>query len=181
MFMGWHQWLDGNSSRYAADMRLSNSDIYAFKALAYLGTLPAGATIQSDIIAETIGVPKPYLVRLLASLSSHGIIIGRRGLGGGYALARAAEEIPLSQVVRAMDGPVAPLSCVSLNWHKDCPEEPRCHARGRVWLRMREAVLAVLETTSVADLVEDAKAGVDYSLCLEHLLRPSDANVTRGA
>jgi Rrf2 family transcriptional regulator, cysteine metabolism repressor len=160
-------------------MRLSNTDVYAFKALAYLGTLPAGSSIQSDVIAEATGVPKPYLVRLLASLSSHGIIVGRRGLGGGYSLARPAEQIPLSQVIRAMDGPVAPLSCVSLNWHKDCPEETRCHVRGRVWLRMREAVLAVLEATSVADLVEDAKAGVDYTHCLEHLLRPSNAAVQR--
>lgn len=160
-------------------MRLSNTDIYAFKALAFLGMLPAGTIAHGEEIAQATNVPKPYLVRLLASLSSHGIVTGRKGAGGGYSLSRAAEEILLTDVMRAIDGPVAALSCSSRNWHKACPEESRCSVRGRVWIRIRDAILAVLEDTSVADLVIDAKQGVDYTNCLEHLLRPMPFGVAR--
>ncbi len=160
-------------------MRLSNTDIYAFKALAYLGALPAGIIAHGEEIAKATGVPKPYLVRLLASLSSQGIVTGRKGAGGGYSLAKAPEEIQLTDVMRAIDGPVAALSCSSRNWHKDCLEESRCHVRKQVWIRIRDAILAVLEDTSVADLVMDAKQGVDYTNCLEHLLRPMPFGAAR--
>ncbi len=160
-------------------MRLSNTDIYAFKALAFLGMLAAGEIAHGEQIAKATNVPKPYLVRLLASLSSHGIVIGRKGAGGGYSLAKPPAEIQLTDVLRAIDGPVAALSCVSRNWHKVCGEENRCNARGRIWLRIRDAILAVLEDTSVADLVEDAKNGVDYANCLDHLLRPMPFGVAR--
>ncbi len=158
-------------------MRLSNTDIYAFKALAYLGLQDLQQWIHGDAIAEATHVPKPYLVRLLAALAAQGIVVAKKGAGGGYALAKPALEIPLSHVLRAIDGPVAALSCASRNWHKPCLEEARCHARSRIWIRVRDAILAVLEDTSVADLVEDAKIGVDYVHCLEHLLRPTDFGV----
>jgi Rrf2 family protein len=155
-------------------MRLSSTDIYAFKALAYLGTLPAGALASSDAIARATAVPKPYLVRLLATLSARGVLSSRKGISGGYALAKAPVDLRLSEVMRAVDGPIAALSCTSLNWSKSCPEEARCHARGRVWTRVRDAIIAALEASSVQDLVDDLEQGVDYVLCLEHLLRPTD-------
>jgi Rrf2 family transcriptional regulator, cysteine metabolism repressor len=158
-------------------MRLSNTDIYAFKALAFLGLQDPALWIHGDAIAEATHVPKPYLVRLLAALASQDIISAKKGAGGGYALARTAYDIPLSHVLRAIDGPVAALSCASRNWHKPCLEEGRCHARSKIWIRVRDAILAVLEDTSVADLVEDARIGVDYAHCLEHLLRPTDFGV----
>jgi Rrf2 family transcriptional regulator, cysteine metabolism repressor len=161
-------------------MRLSNTDIYAFKALAFLGMLEPGTIAHGEEIARATNVPKPYLVRLLASLSSQGIVTGRKGAGGGYSLARAPEEIQLTDVLRAIDGPVAALSCSSRNWHKSCPEEVHCHARSHVWIRIRDAILAVLEDTSVADLMVDARHGVDYTHCLEHLLRPMPFGVARG-
>ncbi len=163
--------------RYAKNMRLSNTDIYAFKALAYLGTQDPNTWQHGDDIASATNVPKAYLVRLLAALAAQEIVSAKKGAGGGYALAKNAADIPLSHVLRAIDGPVAALSCASRNWHKQCPEEPRCHARSNIWIRVRDAILAVLEDTSVADLVEDAKIGVDYSHCLEHLLRPTDFGV----
>jgi Rrf2 family transcriptional regulator, cysteine metabolism repressor len=165
-------------------MRLSSTDIYAFKALAYLGTIFEDhdhARVSSDQIAAATNVPKPYLVRLLATLSAKGVIASRKGVSGGYALSRAPQEIRLSEVMRAVDGPIAALSCTSLNWPKICPEEPRCQARGRVWTRIRDAIIATLEDSSVADLVEDLRQGVDYSLCLDHLLRPTHLADARGS
>lgn len=154
-------------------MRLSATDIYAFQALGFLGTQPSGRWVGSDEISEATGVVRPYLLRVLAQLSSKGIVTSKKGTGGGYALSREAGLINLRDVVRAIDGPVAPLSCVSLNWHVACPEEARCHAHGAVWERVRDAMLAALSEVSVADLAADFAQGVNYSPCLSHLLRPN--------
>lgn len=154
-------------------MRLSATDIYAFQALAYLGTQPLGRWTSSEDISEATGVARPYLVRVLATLAGSGMIASKKGSGGGYALARPAEEISLRDVLRATDGPVAPLSCVSLNWHQDCPEEARCHARNRIWLTVRDAMLTALAQVSVAELAQDYRQGVHYSHCLHHLLSPT--------
>jgi Rrf2 family protein len=154
-------------------MRLSATDIYAFQALGFLGTQERDRWVASDDISEATGVARPYLVRILATLSGRGIVSSKKGTGGGYALAHPAEEINLKDVVRAIDGPVAPLSCVSLNWHKDCPEQERCHVRDSVWTRVRDAMLAALGTVTVEDLAIDFRQGVGYEHCLDHLLSPN--------
>lgn len=154
-------------------MRLSSTDIYAFQALGYLGLQDPTRWVSSDEISEKTRVARPYLVRILAMLSGKGVVKSKKGIGGGYALARKPQLISLCEVVRAVDGPVAPLSCISLNWHEDCVEQERCHARNTVYQRMRDAMLGVLQEFSVADLVMDAKQEVDYGHCLNHLLRPN--------
>jgi Rrf2 family protein len=154
-------------------MRLSATDIYAFQALGFLGTQERDRWVASDDISEATGVARPYLVRILATLSGRGIVSSKKGTGGGYALAHPADQITLKDVVRAIDGPVAPLSCVSLNWHKDCPEQERCHVRDNVWMRVRDAMLAALSTVSVEDLAIDFRQGVGYGNCLDHLLSPN--------
>jgi Rrf2 family protein len=154
-------------------MRLSATDIYAFQALGFLGTQPRDRWVASEDISEATGVARPYLVRILATLTSNQIIVSKKGTGGGYALSRDAIEINLRDVMRAIDGPVAPLSCVSLNWHASCSEENRCHARATIWERVRDALLEVLAAVTVEDLASDFRQGVSYRLCLEHLLRPN--------
>ena len=154
-------------------MRLSATDIYAFQALGYLGTQARERWVGSDDISEATGVARPYLVRILATLSSSGIIISKKGTGGGYALSQDASDISLRDVMRAIDGPVAPLACVSLNWHKACEVEQRCHVRQSVWLRVRDALLEILADVTVADLAKDFEQGVTYDLCLDHLLSPN--------
>ena len=154
-------------------MRLSATDIYAFQALGYLGRQDPIRWVSSEEISESTGVHRPYLVRILAALSAKGIVKSKKGIGGGYALSRKPKLISLCEVVRAIDGPVAPLSCISLNWHEPCAEENRCHARATVYTRMRDAMLDVLGEFSVQDLVTDAEQGVNYSHCLTHLLKPN--------
>jgi Rrf2 family protein len=153
-------------------MRLSATDIYAFQALAFLGTQPRDRWVGSDAISAATGVVRPYLVRILATLTAHDLVVSKKGAGGGYALAREAGDINLRDVTRAIDGPVAPLSCVSLRWHHECPEQTRCHARGRVWLRVRDRLLDVLADVTAADLAADFQQGVTYTACLTHLLSP---------
>ena len=154
-------------------MRLSATDVYAFQALGFLATQEPGRWIGSDDISKATGVARPYLVRILATLSGRDVVASKKGAGGGYALARPAGEISLRDVMRAIDGPIAPLSCVSLNWHESCVEEDRCRARSHVWLRVRDAVLEALGEVTVRDLGDDFRQGVTYAPCLEHLLRPN--------
>lgn len=154
-------------------MRLSATDVYAFQALGYLGTQTRETWIGSEQIADATGVARPYLVRILATLGNNAIIASKKGTGGGYALARPADEITLRDVMRAIDGPVAPLSCVSLNWHEPCAVEDRCRARNSVWMRVRDALLDALAQATVADLAADFHQGIQYDPCLDHLLRPS--------
>lgn len=158
---------------YTIGMRLSATDIYAFQALGYLGMQDLSRWVASEEISEATGVHRPYLVRILAALSAKGVVKSKKGIGGGYALARKPRLISLCEVVRAVDGPVAPLSCISLNWHEACEEEGRCHARASIYTRMRDAMLEVLGEFSVEDLVTDAQQGVDYHHCLTHLLKPN--------
>lgn len=153
-------------------MRLSATDIYAFQALGYLGTQPGERWVGSDAISRATGVARPYLVRILATLVASEVVVSKKGAGGGYRLERPADQITLRDVMRAIDGPVAPLACVSLNWHEPCEAETRCVARSRVWLRVRDALLAALAEASVADLAADFEQGLVYDLCLDHLLRP---------
>ncbi len=160
-------------------MRLSATDIYAFQALGFLGTQPRGRWVSSGGISTATGVARPYLLRVLAVLNSRGLVTSKKGVGGGYALARPALEISLRDVLRAVDGPVAPLACVSLNWRAACPEESRCHARGTVWERVRDRMLEVLADVSVEDLAADFRQGVTYDACLDHLLSPRLATTGR--
>lgn len=160
-------------------MRLSTTDIYTFQALGYLGMQPFGKWVSSDDISCATNVARAYLVRILATLSHKDIVISKKGFGGGYALAKPAKNINLKEVMRAIDGPVAPLSCVSLNWHTNCIEEYHCHARNTLWKKVRDAMLAVLEEVTVADLAQDFALGNNYQHCLTHLLK-ANASVTHG-
>ena len=155
-------------------MRLSTTDIYAFKALGYLGTQPLDRYVGSEELSKATGVRRTYLVRILAALVAQGMMVSKKGAGGGYALPRPAKEINLRDVIRAVDGPIAPLSCVSLNWPKACELEKKCRARNRVWLKVRDAVLEALSTVTIADLAEDFSNGLNYDECLDHLLHPSE-------
>jgi len=153
-------------------MRLSATDVYALQALGYLGARHGRGWVGSDTIAAATGIARPYLARVMAALVASGIVASKKGAGGGYALQREPASIDLREVMRAIDGPVAPLSCVSRNWHEACEVEDRCHARSAVWQRVRDAVLDVLADVSVADLARDFDQGIDYRPCLDHLLRP---------
>lgn len=153
-------------------MRLSATDVYALQALGYLATQPRDTWVGTDAIGAATQVARPYLARVLAMLVGSGIVLSKKGTGGGYALAREPSSIDLREVMRAIDGPVAPLSCVSRNWYEPCVVEDRCHARVTVWTRVRDAVLEALSEVSVADLAVDFRQHVDYRPCLDHLLRP---------
>jgi Rrf2 family protein len=129
---------------------------YALKALCRLALAQPGERILIADIAETEGIPRKFLELILAELKQHGILQSRKGRGGGYTLAKNADTITVASVLRVLDGPIAPVPCLSRTAYQRCAEcrdEATCGVR----LVLREAHAAsvqVLESTTVADMVK---------------------------
>jgi Rrf2 family protein len=132
---------------------------YALKALCRLATTPRGQPVLIADIAEQEGIPRKFLELILAELKQHGILVSRKGRGGGYLLARSPEEITVASVLRVLDGPIAPVACLSRTAYQrcsDCRDEATCGVR----LVLREAHAAsvqVLEGTTIADMLDRVK------------------------
>jgi Rrf2 family protein len=128
---------------------------YCLKALACLASLEPGAKMQAINIAKEYDIPKNFLDVILNDLRHAGIISSKRGPGGGYMLARGASEIRIGEIIRLIDGPLAPLACASRTAFRacrDCADVKRCTIR-LMMCRVRDAMSDVLDSASVADLV----------------------------
>jgi Rrf2 family protein len=141
---------------------LSQKCKYALQALLVLAREPSDDLLLVSDIAERENLPKKFLEAILLELNRNGLVRSRRGRGGGYALAKSPAEISFGQVVRIMDGPLAPLSCVSVNYYRrceDCRDEKTCDIR-RVMGRVRDAISDELDGTSLADAL---RAGIQVN------------------
>lgn len=135
-------------------MKLSTKGEYATRALLHLALQHRrGGLITTDEIASQENIPRKYLEQILTTLKQGGLVRSRPGIGGGYHLARPPEQISLGEVVRLMDGPLAPISCVSRTAHQHCPVEGNCGLRS-VWEEVRNAVTQVLDKLTFADVVQ---------------------------
>jgi Rrf2 family protein len=134
---------------------LSQKCKYALQALLVLARDPGETLLLVSDIAERENLPKKFLEAILLELNRNGLVRSRRGRGGGYALAKDPKAITFGQVVRIMDGPLAPLSCVSVNYYRrcdDCKDEKTCAIR-KVMRRVRDAIAGELDTTTLADAI----------------------------
>lgn len=132
---------------------LSQKCKYALQALLSLAREPSQGLLLVSDIAERENLPKKFLEAILLELNRNGLVRSRRGRGGGYALAKPADLITFGQVVRIIDGPLAPLSCVSVNYYRrceDCRDEMTCDIR-KVMRRVRDAIANELDGTSLQD------------------------------
>ena len=139
---------------------LSNKAQYAIHALTYLGERYTEGPIPIHLIAEKRKIPYKFLEAILLELRKNGILGSKAGKGGGYYLLRPPEDIMLIQIIRASDGPVALLTCVSKNFYESCkicpyPEQD-CPIR-QTFLDVRNATLAVLENKSLGSLIGSLK------------------------
>jgi Rrf2 family protein len=132
---------------------LSSRGKYATRALLDLTLHDHAGPVQIHDIAERQKIPAKFLEQILLSLKRFGFVQSRKGPGGGYSLAMAPENITLGAVVRAMDGPLAPISCVSVSGYMECgcPDPTVCGLRA-VWKEARDALAAVLDSTTFADI-----------------------------
>ena len=134
---------------------LSQKCKYALQALLVMAREDSDQLLLVSDIAEKENLPKKFLEAILLELNRNGLVRSRRGRGGGYALAKAPEAITFGQVVRIMDGPLAPLSCVSVNYYRrcdDCKDEQTCAIR-KVMRRVRDAIAHELDGTTLSDAV----------------------------
>ncbi|HEY3247840.1 MAG TPA: Rrf2 family transcriptional regulator [bacterium] len=135
---------------------LSKKAKYGLKALVALAReYPNGRLLIADLAGQE-RIPRKFLELILLDLKNHGLLHSRRGRGGGYALGKAPSEIAIGLVIRELDGPLAPMSCVSHTaYHRceECVDERTCGIRA-VMAEVREATARVLDHTSLAQMVE---------------------------
>ncbi|MDB5536616.1 Rrf2 family protein [Devosia sp. UYZn731] len=132
---------------------ISQKAKYALRALVSLARAQRGATMMIGDIAREQAIPKKFLEQILLELKRAGFVASRRGRTGGYELLKAPEEIRFGEVLRLIDGPIAPLPCLSkIAYRKceDCREESSCEIR-HVFERVTLATRAVLDSTTLAD------------------------------
>jgi len=136
-------------------MKLSVRGEYALRALLVLGSRYPDPVVRIQTISDEQNIPKRFLEQILNDLKSAGIVQSRRGVAGGYRLARPPHEIKLASIVRHIEGALAPVSCVSERFYEKCtcPDELRCPIRS-VMKEVREAVVRLMEKTTIADLCE---------------------------
>lgn len=138
-------------------MKISKKGEYALRALIDLGIAAevGRSLLQVTEIAEKEKLPIKFLEQVMQNLKEGGFIQSQRGKFGGYRLAREASTITMGQVVRLIDGPLAPLGCVSQSAYEpcSCPDEVHCGLR-MLMLDVRNAIAGILDRYSLADVVE---------------------------
>ena len=139
-------------------MRLSTRGEYALRALLVLGLNYGPHVVRIQTISEEQNIPKRFLEQILNDLKSAGVVESKRGIAGGYRLARPPQNITLAAIIRHVEGALAPISCVSERFYEkcSCPDEARCAIRS-VMKEARDAVVKVVERVTVAELCERAK------------------------
>lgn len=141
-------------------MKVSTRGDYASRALLSLA-LRSGSTQPTSVrdIAERTGLPQPYLEQILLALKGAGLVRSKRGVGGGYVLARSPEEISLGQIVSAVDGPIVAGDFGEPHQNGACDHEGQCVLLA-VWADAGETMRRHLDALSLADMVARARGTV---------------------
>lgn len=149
----------GGDYRLAA-MKLSVRGEYALRALIVLGLdyIEGDSVVRIQEISTRQNIPKRFLEQILNDLKSAGVLESKRGITGGYRLKRSPENITLAEVIRHIEGPLAPVSCVSERFYEkcSCPNEDKCAIRS-VMKEVRDAIVKILEDVTVAQMCERVK------------------------
>ena len=139
-------------------MKLSLRGEYALRAMLVLGLNYEQPVVRIQAISDQQNIPKRFLEQILNDLKSGGFVQSKRGMAGGYRLARKPEQISVASIVRHIEGALAPVSCVSEKFYEkcSCPDESRCAIRS-VMKEVREAIVGIAERVTVAELCLRAK------------------------
>jgi Rrf2 family protein len=130
---------------------------YALKALLTLADearKPAPEALTIEVIARRSGTPKRFLEHILLEIRNAGIIASTRGRAGGYQLIKPPETVSVSELLRMIDGPIAPLPCLSRRAYQrceDCSDEETCRIR-KVFAEVFWSYLVLIESLTLADI-----------------------------
>jgi len=135
---------------------LTNKGKYGLKAMTHLAGMPPGKPALVADIAAANSIPKKFLDAILGELRTAGFVHSKKGRGGGYTLARPAEEIRIGDIVRALDGMLAPIGCASRNFFRRCDDCDRTKACGVriVMAEARDAISSVLDARTLSEMRE---------------------------
>ncbi|HAR36627.1 MAG TPA: transcriptional regulator [Acidobacteria bacterium] len=133
-------------------MRLSTRGEYASRAMLELAARYGQGPVPIRIISLAQAIPQPFLEQILLLLKRAGYVKSKKGPAGGYYLSRPPATINVAEVIRVMDGPLAPINCVSVMEHEPCPLEERCGLKW-LWKEVRDMVAAHLEKTTFEDVL----------------------------
>ena len=149
-------------------MRISTKGDYATRAMQDLALHHNEGPIQIEEIARRQHLPVRYLEQILLSLKRAGFLESKRGVSGGYYLAKHPREITLGAIIRATEGPIIPIFCVGSEKREICIEEPHCSLRD-IWANVRDAVIKIVDHTTLEDICRQVKVkherqGVMYQI-----------------
>ena len=134
---------------------LSKRAKYGLKALLALARHRGSSPTRISDLARDEHIPKKFLELILLELKKHGLVDSRKGVGGGYILGKPADLITMGEVVRILDGPLAPIACVSQTAYErcaDCPDEQACGVRF-VMKQVRDGIADILDNTAITDVI----------------------------
>ncbi|HWS22924.1 MAG TPA: Rrf2 family transcriptional regulator [Anaerolineales bacterium] len=139
-------------------MRLSKRGEYGIRAMLMIATPSLDGDYPTLLIKEISiaqKIPPKFLEQILLILKNAGLLHSKVGKGGGYYLAKASDKITIGMIIRALDGPIAPIRCVSQAAYEpcDCPDEQSCGLR-MVMAEVREAMTGILDYKTLASVVE---------------------------
>ncbi len=132
-------------------MKVSTKGDYATRAMQDLALHYEKGPIQIEEIARRQHLPARYLEQILLNLKRAGFVESKRGVSGGYYLAKHPREITIGAIIRAMEGPIIPIFCVDNGPREMCVEEPSCSLRD-IWADVRDAVTKIVDGTTLEDL-----------------------------
>ena len=136
-------------------MKVSTRGEYGMRAMVSLARMYGQGPVPLAAIASDSAVPAAYLEQLMGPLRRAGLVTSTRGAHGGYELARPPAEVRVGEVYRVMEGPIAPMACVSEDSGDEdlCPIIDGCATRA-VWIKVRDSIAAALDSTTLADLLD---------------------------
>ncbi|MBQ9058578.1 MAG: Rrf2 family transcriptional regulator [Atopobiaceae bacterium] len=107
-------------------------------------------------VSERQGISRKYLEQIIATMTKAGYVLSQRGKGGGYKLARRAEEYTLGEILRAAEGPLAPVSCLDCTVGEICPRSDECPTKP-IWVDLGKLTSGFLDSKTLADLVVEER------------------------
>lgn len=148
-------------------MNISQKCQYALRAVFELAKRQGGGPTKIGEVAKAQAIPPRFLELILAELKQGGFVESRRGVHGGYLLSASRSELNVGQIIQFVEGPVAPVACVSGEAATDCPLHGNC-AFLSMWIRARDAVAEVYDSTTFQGLMDAEKADGPYvaSYCI---------------
>lgn len=136
---------------------LSKKTKYGIKALTFLAKQECKSPVQIATISKSENISLKFLESILLTLRKNGFLGSKKGKGGGYYLLKEPSEIQMTAVMRILEGPIAMVPCVSLNFYEkcdDCPDENTC-AVHKLMIQVRDNTLQIFRNTTLADLTNN--------------------------